>query len=200
MAKCSNIDRVQLTLRVPRGHAGFWAVIRELDVAGPWQMRDIDDRCNVDRASIKDYVHRLVRGGFVEQVGSVPPRRGKVNAFTYRLLQKPLEAPRLDRDGNVLAELMIEKLWRAMKMLKTFDATELAEVCGTAHQTAYKYLLALSKVGVVAPIDASKSLRKARYSLIQNLGAKAPSISKTYVVFDPNSKQVLGEPTLEVAP
>jgi len=206
MGKHPKIEMVKLTMKVPRGHDGFWSLICEFDICGPWDLKMIDDRCNVDVTTIRDFVRRLVRGGFAEKVGTRPVSgNSTTEADLYRLVKRPFETPRLDRNGKVLPESRRETLWRAMKMLKDFDAAELSRETSTperviTHQHTYKYLLALSAVGIIAPIDPTRSARSARYRLVRNLGAKAPSISKAEVVFDPNSRTIIGEPVLEVSP
>lgn len=206
MARRSKMEMVQASLVVPRGHDAFWAMILEADKVGPWDLKSLDDQSNVDVTTIRDFVRRLVRAGIAEKVGVRPQRgTGTGSADLYRLLARPFETPRLDRDGKSLPESRRETLWRAMKMLKAFDAAELARETTLPGrvitlQHSYKYLLALSAVGIVAPIDSSKSARSARYRLVVNLGAKAPSVSNAQVVFDPNSRTIIGAPVLEVAP
>lgn len=204
MMKRSIIDMVQANLRVPRGNEGYWKIICELDLVGPWTLTMIEDRSNVDRESIRDFVRRLVKGGFAEKVGTAPQRgTGKTASTTYKLLKRPLLAPRLERSGKERDEVQRETLWRAIKMLGTFDATELAQTTETVtHQIAYKYLLALHAAGVIAQVGDSKSLRSSSFRLVRNLGARAPVITKVdQLLFDPNSGTVVGAAQMvEVSP
>jgi hypothetical protein len=157
----------------------------------------IYDRTNVGSDDVRDFVRRLVKGGFAERVGTVPNRQGNSGSpcTAYQLLKRPLMAPRLDRSGKELGEPQRETLWRAMKMVKTFDAKELSELTETVpHQFAYQYLLALYRAGIVAPIDGTTRLRSRRFRLVKNLGARAPVVTKVdQLVFDPNSGTVVGE-------
>lgn len=205
MARHSLTDMVELTIAVPRGHEGFWSVIRELDAIGPWTRRQVDDRCNVDRASIKDYVLRLQAGGFVQQVGTLDRCPG-TKAILYRLKRSPLEAPRLDRQGRELAEPMYVTLWRTMKMAKTFTVRELAQLAGgeagrISTRRAGDYVQALARVGIVARVSGGRQRgSNVEFRLVRHLGARAPQIMRSQVVFDPNSRTVVGSDTREVAP
>lgn len=204
MARRSLTDMVQLTARVPRGHEGFWSIILELDAVAPWTLRQLDDLTNVNRASSKDYVHRLERGGFVERIGEVPARSGVAHATQWRLIKKPIEAPRLDRHGNELEETSTQLLWRSIRILKTFTCRELQAAAEMpdrpiALNTARHYVAALSDVGVVSA-SPNRAPTEWTYRLLRDVGPKAPSVSSALVVFDPNSRQVLGEPELRVTP
>lgn len=204
MARRSLTDMVQLTARVPRGHEGFWSIILELDAVGPWTLRQLDDQTNVNRASSKDYVHRLEKGGFVERIGEVPARRGVSNATQWRLIKKPIEAPRLDRHGNVLEETAAQLLWRSIRILKTFTCRELQAAAELPNRpialnTARHYVAALAEVGMLSA-PPSRAPTEWTYRLLRDVGPKAPSVSSASIVFDPNSRQVIGQPEIKVAP
>lgn len=199
MPKRSHTDMARLTLHVPRGHDGFWTVIRQLDAEGPWTQRDVVDRCNVDRASIKDFVLRLVAGRFAEQVGVKPNRgTGNVDAKLYRLLRTQLETPRLNRKGEPYPEPLYATLWRSMKMTKVFTVEELAQLASTEERPitvarTRNYLNHLERAGVVLRAPSPSRGKTVHFRLARNLGPKAPSVMQTHVVFDPNSRQVIGE-------
>lgn len=192
------VEMVQANLKVPRGNAGYWKIICELDLAGVWTITMVEGRSNVGRDSIRDFVKRLVKGGYAEKFGTAPQAgTGKSPSVTYRLLKRPLLAPRLDRSGKELPELQHETLWRAMKMLGTFDAAELSRLTETiTHQRAYNYLVALLGAGVIAQIDPGRMLRSSRFRLVNNVGARSPMVTKAMLVFDPNAGKVLGEPQM----
>lgn len=203
MARRSLVEMVELTARVPRGHDGFWQIIGQVDGKGPWTTRQIADATNVDRSSVKDYVRRLELGGFIGRVGQCPPKSGPKQAILYRLLKKPIDAPRLDRRGKELAEPNRQLLWRAMRILKVFtcrDLQEAAQLPGRpiALTTAQLYVYALANVGVlVSPQGRGPHVT---YHLVRDLGPKHPSVSTSEIVFDPNSRTVIGAPTIKVCP
>ncbi|MER8923353.1 hypothetical protein [Mesorhizobium sp. LNJC384A00] len=193
------VDMVQISIAVPRGEAGYWSIIRDLDLGGPWTVRQICDRTNVSTSLVGRYVRRLKLAGIAQVVetrtagnvggGNLPA------AVIYRLVRRPLVAPRISRDGKAMPELGIEQLWRAMKMAKVFSHADLSEHCpDVAIGTVKAYLQALSAAGIVAGNPGA-------YRLVRNLGLQAPKILATKLVYDPNKKTVVGPSvTFEVKP
>lgn len=182
-------DMVQLSVAVPRGEAGFWTIIRDLDLGGPWTARDVTVRTNVSASSVARFVRKLRLGGYVTEVGEYTAGRSGANlpaGKTYRLLKCPLDPPRLGTDGSERSETATDKLWRAMKMSKTFNVEELSELCpDVPASTARGYLSALTAAGVI-----SRSGGTCR--IILNVGSRAPRILVTKHVFDPNANEVIG--------
>lgn len=181
------LEMVQLSLAVPRGEAGFWSIILELDKAGPWTVRQVSDRTQVRVQSARLYIRKLRLGGFAEVVesrasGNLP------DALVYRLVdgRKPLLAPRLTKDGAVLPESNKEKLWRAMKMAKKFTLDDLVAACADVPlSTAKGYSLALTAAGILTKQGSI-------FRLVKNLGSQAPRVLRAKLVFDPNAKVVVG--------
>lgn len=196
-----SVEQLQVNFVVPRGDAGFWAIIRELDVKGPWGWRDIDRRSNVHERSVRDYIKRLELAGFAERVSQ--GRTGlHAKATQYRLLHRPVEAPRIDRKGNIYPESKTQRLWRTMRMVKTFSVPELTSLAQgddmvMSQELAKYFIKALVQVGVVQPF-ASTAASDKLYRLVRDLGPIAPVVSLSMVVFDPNAKAVVGQPVLEV--
>ena len=181
------LEMVQLSLAVPRGEAGFWSIILELDKAGPWTVRQVGDRTQVSVQQARFYIRKLRLGGFAEVVetretGNLP------DAIVYRLAEgkKPALAPRLSKDGVELPETAKEKLWRAMKMAKKFTLDDLVVACSDVpRSTANGYCCALAAAGVLAKNGNV-------FRLVRNLGQQAPRVLSTKLVFDPNAKAVVG--------
>ena len=192
------LDMIQASLRVPRGIDGFWSIITEIDLIGPWTIRAVAASTNVHLRNVSAFVDTLVAGGYAVVVDS-PPRGPKLPAAkTYRLLKRPADAPRLRRDGSELPEPHIETLWRTMKIAKTFTTSELAALSSTGERvvkisTARAYLRDLLRVGIIVEIRPGRSGQEAHYRLVRNLGSRAPKILNTHVVFDPNANAVVGE-------
>lgn len=198
------VDHVALSLRVPRGQDGYWSIILDLVGAGgrTFVLADVDGRTNAGRAVVADYVGRLVKGGWLEIVST--ERLPKVGIrHTYRLARSSREAPRLRRDGSEYPEPARDRMWRAMKMLDRWTPTELAAATETENLppvpliTVKSYVWRLDAAGVVQKIDAGKPGTQATYRLLRNIGAAAPRILRTHLVFDPNSNTVLGAPEAE---
>ncbi|RUW41487.1 hypothetical protein EOA37_09500 [Mesorhizobium sp. M2A.F.Ca.ET.015.02.1.1] len=181
------LEMVQLNLAVPRGEAGFWSIILELDKAGPWTVRQVSDRTSVRVQSARMYIRKLRLGGFAEVVetratGNLP------DAMVYRLAEgkKPLLAPRLNNDGEPLPETNKDKLWRAMKMTRKFTPDDLVAACGDVPwSTARGYCFALTAAGILVKQGDV-------FRLVKNLGNQAPRVLRAKLVFDPNANVVVG--------
>lgn len=185
------LDIVQMSIAVPRGETGYWSIIRDLDRDGPWTVRQVCDQTNVKTQAVGRYVRKLRLAGIAQVVEKKTATHGGGDnipaAVVYRLVKRPLVAPRITLAGEI-HEKNIDQLWRAIKMAKVFSVAEMAELCpDVPRRTAEAYLYALSTAGVVVGTPA-------RYRLVRNLGSQAPKILATKMVFDPNSKTVLGRP------
>ncbi|MEZ5648655.1 MAG: hypothetical protein R3E60_06955 [Alphaproteobacteria bacterium] len=197
MARHSMDIMAKLTVRVPRGFAGFWDVIRSVwKEKGFFTLTDIDGQSMVDRSTVSDYLHRLEKGGYVKHIGNNPdtPNGTKL----YKLLKYPLEAPRLRKDGSAVTQGdSQDRMWRSMKMLKKFTAHDLAinaslpkAIVPTITAVSYiKHLLKAEYLRVLEPRYGSKG---AIYQLVKFTGPKAPMVQRTNWVWDPNTKEVMG--------
>jgi hypothetical protein len=192
------IEHVALNLRVPRGQDGYWSIIIDLGAGGrAFTLADVDGRTNAGRSIVADYVGRLVKGGWLEIVST--ERLPKIGVrHTYRLARTARDAPRLRRDGSEYPETARDRMWRAMKMLDAWTPADLAAATETealppvALLTVKSYVWRLDAAGVVQKIDPGKPGIQATYRLLRNIGAAAPRILRTHLVFDPNSNTVLG--------
>ncbi|MER9047626.1 hypothetical protein NKH89_10160 [Mesorhizobium sp. M0923] len=197
MSGRSILDIVQISIAVPRGEAGYWSIIRDLDLGGPWTVRQICDRTNVKTQAVGRFVRKLRLAGIAQVVDQkTASHGGGANlpaTVVYRLAKRPAVAPRLTPDGKTPPETAIEQVWRAIKMAKVFSLADMAENCpDVPRRTVEAYLYALSTAGVVAGSPG-------RYRLVHNLGLQAPKILATKMVFDPNSKTVIGRPVASEA-
>lgn len=207
MARIPYLDYVALQAELPRGTDGLWSVILRLDAIGPWAASDIEGQTNLAKGVGRNFVRRLMAGGFALQVAERRTRgKNPQIAPLYRLTRRPAEAPRLAPDGTARPEPVIEILWRVMKMAKEFSASELAALASTDDRpmnlnTVRSYCDRLAGAGVVSR-TTRRGAGEPRYRMIRNLGARAPKVLSTKVVYDPNGGEVLGraEPLREVAP
>jgi len=188
---------VKLTARVPRGHQGFWEIIRRLR---EFTVRDVEYQSNVQAQTVRDFVRRLYRGGYIEWIGE---RRigthGK--AHVYRLVHDQPEAPALRRDGSPakVEGLANEQMWRTMRMLGRFRATDLAVAASTEHRpitrnTAASYCRALARAGYLQVVEGGRAKHPAVYWLPpgNRTGPLPPQIQRTKFVFDPNLQKAVG--------
>lgn len=200
MPKVPLLEHIQMHLRVPRGHEGYWAIITDLGAEGrTFTAADVDSRSNVDRRSIADYLKRLLKAGHLVVAETVPLNGGGAAVrHHYRLGRPSREAPRLRRDGTAYPETARDRMWRAMKMLDHWTSAELAEATATdtlepvGRETVKSYVKHLHAADVVQIVDPGGPFRPAVYRLLRNIGASAPRILRTHVVFDPNSNTVIG--------
>jgi len=193
---------VQLTARVPRGHQGFWEIIRELHRGKKsWTFQEVVERSNVSDDTVRDFLRRLLKAGYIVENG-----RTAKTTF-YRLAKDQPNAPSLRRDGSPANEpgLGQEQMWRAMKMLSRFDARELAlhATIATVPVTlvsAKTYIKRLKRAGYLSEVSPAKPGHKpgtgklATYRLLphMNTGPLAPQIQTTDFVWDPNRRTVMG--------
>ena len=191
---------VQMNLRVPRGNDAYWKLMHQLDAAGPWTIKQIVLQSNVTTRAVSVYVDRLRRGGFVEIVAHGDQHHaGHKPEARYRLVKRPLDAPRLNMAGEELKETQHQLLWRTMKMVKSFTPRELCDLASEGRDPAdignvRQYVSCLFAAGILGRA-AGKMHKEGRYRLIKNLGARAPQILRAKLVFDPNSKAVIGDAT-----
>lgn len=197
MARHTMDIMAKLTVRVPRGFAGFWDIIRAVwKEKGSFTLTDIDHRSMVDRSTVSRYLQSLEKGGYIKCIGIVPalPNGAKV----YKLLKYPLEAPRLRKDGSAVTQGdSQDRMWRSMKMLKKFTAHDLAINASLPKAivptiTAVSYIKHLLKAGYLRVLEPRYGSKGAIYQLIKFTGPKAPMVQRTDWVWDPNLKQVMG--------
>lgn len=199
MGRYSSDALANLTLRVPRGNQGYWEIMRDLRV---FTISDIDQRCDTHQTSVRDFVKRLERGGYLRAIGNIP-----TDAIQYELVTDQPEAPRLRRDGSSAQDMGRgqDQMWRAIKMLGDFSARDIAIHASTDQVTvrlnsAQSYLKYLHRAGYLAVVHPGKPGGKpgtgemARYRLIpsMNTGPMAPQVQRTAWVWDPNRQHVMG--------
>lgn len=183
---------------VKHGHDYYWQRIMSADVDGSWKASDIWCPGNGHRRNVKDFIGRLIRAGFAAEV--TPLGELSANKFIekqYRLLVRQANTPRVRRDGTVLKEKYTETIWRTIKMLKIFTYTELAEAASVDDHplkptTAMRYIRYLTAVNVITIVSEGAPGVEARFRFLRNLGAAAPQILRTKMVYDPNAHAILG--------
>ena len=156
------------------------------------------DLCNpmVSLDLVRDYLEALENGGYVKRVGGGQPRRrgGSLSEVEFKLLdRRPAEAPRLTQDGEPVTQGMATTaMWRAMKVLKTFNWHELAtaatlDECVVHPNTAQAYCMALRRAGYLQTVRESRPGTAAVLRLVKNTGPHAPAITRRKAVFDRNT-------------
>lgn len=184
---------------VLRGIEHFWSVIRELDERGPWTVHDIYLRSNTHQATIRDFVRRLVAGGFVVDTGETCLTAPTTTpARQYRLQgHKPMRAPRLRRDGSPGDQGRgQQQMWNVMRGplardgftfhdLVLWGSTEEIRV---SKETARKYTQHLAGAGYLLQLHAGGPRKPAVWRLkpAMNTGPRPPLILTARIVYDQN--------------
>lgn len=199
MGRHPHPEMVRLIARVPRGQDGFWQIIRALDTKGPWTIDQIHGETNVrHRTTVKDFVYRLVKGGIAEVVGTGAKLANGSNEKVYRLLKRPAATPSLRRDGTVLDAPAQQRLWTAIRSMKSFTVRELAYAAAGSggpvpERTTIRYVVHLASAGYLASLGGGGyRLRPA-----QNTGPAAPKILRMHVVWDANRNEAIGADDIE---
>jgi len=166
------------------GRQAMWEAMRRLK-----QFTLADLGVEWDRDSLREYVWRLEAGGFLKQEGEKAPFKPNV----YLLVRDVgLEAPRLQKDGSVsLMGQGREHMWRAMKMLPSFNVVDLAISASTedvqvAENEARDYVKHLERAKYLVIVKPATPTSKAVYRLARNTGPKPPMVTRAKIVFDPN--------------
>lgn len=201
-----------LRVRVRRGQQGIWEAIRE-HRREPWTLRQIWRETGVGNVeTVRDYVRRLVAGGYVARAGHVERedgRSGHSSAATYVLVRDGgAEAPRLRRDGTEVPPTGQEAMWRTLRMIggDGVTADDLAVMASTdvrpvTRATAATYLHHLMHAGYLRVVEDGRPGHKpgtgqrTRYALRagMNTGPAAPMIARiTHAVWDPNRSDWAG--------
>lgn len=143
---------------------------------------------------LDDYLPVLALAGYIKRVGGKEPVPGtKGEPIAYARTRDSYEAPRLDKAGKPVTQgTATLSMWRAMKVLRTFDYQEIAQAASlaplvVAPGSAKSYVNALARTGYLQQVKASKPGVPARYRLARNTGPHAPAITRRKCVFDRNT-------------
>ncbi|MFZ6655635.1 hypothetical protein [Undibacterium sp. TJN19] len=184
----------------------MWEAIKKWHAKGKvFTQADIEVAAKVEPSATKDYFKVLALAGFITVSGEIKVRRIYVR-YTYQLAKdNGVEAPRIDKKGNLITEgSSNERMWGTMRRLfvgNDFNYRELAafastptNICNEAN--AKTYVLMLARAGYLkctAPARVGKAASPARFTLLKskNTGARAPMIQRTKTVFDPNVGQIM---------
>jgi hypothetical protein len=178
----------------------IWECIRKQ--AKDFTVMGVEKATIIDLFTIRTYVQVLERGGFIVQTNETEKITDRKH---YRLVRDVgVEAPRLDRKGNVIPATGNENMWRTMRIMGDFTAAELAIRASTAEikvaeQTAKKYLTALSTAGYLIVVEEGHAFirgvgaRQTRYRLAPTkyTGPRPPMIQRTKCVYDPNLAKIV---------
>lgn len=186
-------------LKTPRERV--WDAILLLDAGkgNPFDKTTVQDRCEpmVSWTLVDDYFDDLEKAGYFKRVGGTGVSKGVMGKPIQFVLaakaKRQGEAPRISVEGEKVTQGDgNEAMWRAMKVLPTFDYTDIAKAAtmGTLEvkpSTAKSYVAYLGRAGYLTTVRASKPGTPARHRLAKNTGPHAPAITRLKVVFDRNT-------------
>ncbi|HXE96788.1 MAG TPA: hypothetical protein VN642_10305 [Dongiaceae bacterium] len=165
-----------------------WDLIRKLN--HPFTTSDLQYYIYLDASSINDYLIGLTNAWYLKAAKG--PKR--MDPVVYTLINDTgHDAPRVRKDGTpvTMGQGRLQ-MWNAMRILKTFSATDLAFNASTddhhvAASEAKTYCEALCRAGYLV------GRANQRYMLIPAkwTGPQPPQIQRTKQVYDPNLKKVV---------
>lgn len=180
-------------LKTPRERV--WQAILECKLPH-FNSRDIQELCTptVKIDTVREYMAALALAGYIEQHNSraaatTVPRP----PVQWVVVKRVAEAPRLTRSGETVTQgIATLAMWRCMRVLKTFNATQLAQAasvdkCQVSENTAKTYISHLAAAGYLATVTPSRPGVQAIHRLVRNTGPHAPAITRRKVVFDRNT-------------
>lgn len=153
-----------------RAQAQLWsALIASPEPASATMLGAASGTC----AKVADFRLKCWLGaGLVERIGNRPAR--------YRLLPKTERTPMppIIKDGRALPRPVpaYQRLWRVMRVLRTFDLPQLRLTAGTTHRSTLGYVGLLQQTGYIRlqKLGNPRTGEVSRYLLIRNTGPKAP--------------------------
>lgn len=174
-----------------------WQTVRACGIKGTFTEIDIDGECMpaLPTQDVSRYLREFVAGGALEVVGKTAHQQSAISSRfkspIYRLLKTSGEAPGTPMLGTLA-------MWRAMKILKSFDSKDLASAAShpaapVSHTTARMYVRFLYQAGYLHRLKPGKTAAggSARYVLFKNTGPHAPAITRVKCVLDRNTGELI---------
>ena len=201
-----------LTLKIPkgaevlRGHDHIWTVIMMLGRdSGEFTRPQVEGETNGHGKAVSDYMSRLVKAGYISVVREVSQPGSRHPLKVYRLDRTARHAPQLRRDGTECSPTGQQAMWNILRGPQGrpgVDARELRELVhqiggSVTERTATTFLTRLHSAGylqIVRPASNGGGLAAYRLLPARDTGPKPPMILRAKLVFDPNSKEIVGKP------
>lgn len=168
----------------------IWEAIRRLQ---SFTARQLQDQTRLNSSTVRDYIKGLEAAGYL-----APYVRLYKEDAQWRLVKDiGVEAPRVRKDGTVITKGEGQRnMWEAMRILRTFTATELAiaattATCRVSAVSAVRYARHLTRAGYLR-----RSADGAVYRFLPTAytGPMAPVIqqhSRVWSsVWDPNTNEL----------
>ena len=195
-----------LPVSVPRGREGYWEIILQLHRSqGHFSVPEIDGETNVQNvAPIRLYVKSLEAAGIVKQVS---PHVINHAPARYQLLRLQRRAPAVRKDGTLIPDTAEQRMWIAMRSLKSFSALEmrLAATVDRDHPVtaaaAKAFIERLTDAGYLAMTVAPRGRTPGQWRLKHSMdtGPLPPRRLRIacQAMWDPNVKPIVGKVVTE---
>ncbi|UOO93607.1 hypothetical protein [Vitreoscilla stercoraria] len=188
--QATTLTKPKLTIR-----ARMWDLFRA-NKQNPLTRVDIARELELEHNSLVDgkYLRFCVNAGILtkttKKVGQLDKRLDK-NAEAWVICKDVgIEAPRFHKDGTLMTQSGVnEAIWRSIRILKSFNRSELASHVAhlTNEATVQAYLYSLRRAGYVAWIDEKTN----SYRLVKNTGPKPPQVLRVKEIYDPNIDEIV---------
>ena len=169
----------------------IWAAIRELKEFTQFNL-GLKTGLSGQKGHMQDYLRGLEAAGIIQAIF-----RERAKRTIYRLVQDcGVNAPRVTRGGAILPPSGRARMWKAMRILRTFTARELAGAASlpdvpVAVSDAEFYCAWLCRGGYLRKSGTAWTFVPAMDS-----GPKAPQVLRIHQLYDPNTAKIMytGEP------
>jgi len=171
----------------------IWSTIRRLK---DFRIPPLAERLELPDRTVYDYINYLERIQYVRQLDEYDRRGQRGNSATYRLeydtgMYPPYESKGQLIDPNLRPELRAkrEKLWQAIRLLRSCDSAQLASVTDQNQGAISRYLKFLADheyLRVSSPNASGKAGSWITYFLINDTGPLAPMRRRDGSLYDPN--------------
>ena len=181
----------------PKNRDGMWKFMRKHK---SFTIDDVNDVVRMHRTSVREYVHMLLKGGYI--VREKPATYGFTEGDVFRLVRDVgHHRPELEEDGTATPPSGIQKMWMAMKALKVFNYKDVSLSAAVTHTAARSYCIALRKAEYLVVHKASVPGTPEQYIFNRKMdsGLYAPQVKRMKVVFDRNLNKVVWTPESEAA-
>ncbi len=131
---------------------------------------------------IKDYLIRYTRAGFVKAVGFYGQERRVIYCITDKWSITPSQ---INRAGKSVKQDKHQKIWVAVRKLKSFTRAELLASSDAKVTTVKAFLQNLKKAKIIE-LGANN-----RWILRDDIGPLAPQILKSKEIYNPNNDRIL---------
>lgn len=197
-----------IRLRLPSGPDRYWTVMREFSrAAGGFSITDVFmETHGVSRDAVRKYVIGCQKQGHVEACGSRPSKGARDHEKLYRVVTRSAKAPRLAMRPNDEGRrgAVRTQLWNALRTLPSFTLLELAVAASTEEvvvsaATATRYIHQLKRAGMIQTLSEKAGVGIYRLKPSANTGPRSPRVFDARVVYDQNTKRIVGEATTNEA-